>query len=180
MNRIVLLLAVLSLLSCQRSDHMTGFNAEAKPSANQILLSFKLDFAVPSNLEKNLKMFSVAEIKLKLKIFDHDNNLLFFEDISRTIKYDRWNGVYSIKDSYSATNRSFNDYKSVEGQIYEFSNIALTLKKPEFLDMELILNYDFAFRSVDFLQPFKFIEYYVKSDNMQVKNNKKLFYVKNR
>lgn len=178
MNRTILFLLLILLISCDTGDHLSSFKA-THSNNNRLYISFRLSYDVPSNLGKNLKMFSSAEMEINIDISDPDKKTIASQTVYRSIKYDRWNEVYSMKDSFSDNERTFSDFLSMKDILYEFSNIPFDMKSAEYGTKKLCMTYGFTIKSVEFDQPFKFIEFYLKTDNMKSGRNKKYFYVEN-
>lgn len=163
------------LLSCSNYDNTSDCDAFFLPETKKLSLNFILNLKVPDNLEKNLNMFNYSTMYLKLSIFDK-SKLIANKIIERKIKYDRWNNDFIIEDIYLDSEKRYNDFNSFSSNIYIFKNIFFEVNDTK--SRELIVKYDFYLKSLEFLPPFKLIEYDGEFGNIKLKNRKCRIYAK--
>jgi hypothetical protein len=178
MNRFFFIL-LLFLISCEDNNYLKDFKTRFDRNSGKLTASFSLNISIPDNMEKNLKMFSVSSILISAVIYDSDKKIISRNSIQRIVRYDRWNDVFSVKDSYALYTLSYHDYKSMEKSLMAFENVPFVINDEGAVKNFMIIDYDVNVRSVEFPEPFKFIEYYVKSDNIRISNTKYKFYAEN-
>ncbi len=138
-----------------------------------------LNVARPKNLYSTLKMFNYSTIFLDLEIYC-DKTFIGKSPIIRKIKYDRWNDLYLIENSYLYGDIRFKDFDSMFSEIYKFKKIEIAADNNlnGYKNKEFSINYDFYLNSMEFLPPFKIIEYNREFDNIKIKNKSCKLYVK--
>jgi hypothetical protein len=177
MNKVIVFFLIIFLFSCSNKDYTSHINAKISKENKILYLNVELDYPIPKKLQENLKMFSHSNIKLNMKIYNSKNEIIFMNNIERVIKYDRWNNYYTIKDSYLLSEKKFPDFESIRKNINKFENIPFYFNNQEDITNQLMINYDFYLKSVDFIEPFKIIEYNEQLGNIKKMNNKYKFYV---
>jgi len=171
MNKLFFFLLALFFFACTNTNTYQYFNTNLIEKDKILYLDIILNFEIPEKLQSNLKMFSYANIKIKFQVLNNKNKVISIKTIDRVIKYDRWNKIYIIKDSFSFIEKKYDNFISMKNDLYSFNNIPIQLDNLDEVKNNLIIKYDFFLKSVDFLPPFKFIEYNIKFGNIEKKNN---------
>jgi hypothetical protein len=173
------LFSLIILVSCSRHESIKAFKSEILRDENTIYLDIELNYAMPDKLKSNLGMFSYCKQNLNLRILNLNNKLISSFKIERIIKYDRWNNYYLIKDSYNLNERKLLNFEDIKKTINIFNKIPFKYKNSPDITKSMKLEFDYYLKSVDFVEPFKFIEYTKGLGNIKDLNNKYEFYVEN-
>ena len=171
--RIALLIFIITLFSCQKSyyiDELRGNNVNGS-----ITFDLDLNIEIPHELKNNLVRFSYAKINLGATAFQNKkklDNIL----IERTIRYDRWNDMFIIKNSNTLFDARFSNYKDMVKELTLFKD--LRFKRSESSEDKYDIDIDFTLLSTYFPAPLKILEFDKRFGNIKKRNLKFLLYAK--
>jgi hypothetical protein len=169
---------ILILVSCSSHETIKAFKSEISKEEHRIYLDLELNYNVPEKLKSNISMFSYCKLLLNLKLLNSNNKNISNLKIERIIKYDRWNNYYLIKDSYELYEKKLFDFEEVKKTVNVFNRLPFQFQSTGEITDHMKLEYDYYLKSVEFVEPFKFIEYSMGLGNIRDLNNKYEFYVK--
>lgn len=144
---------------------------------NASVIDFTINIKNYSILERNLKMFSTASIKMNLSFFSIGKQLLGTKKIERKIIYDRWNQDFSIKSSYNNRIIKYKYFNDLIKSVFVFDDVKIKFNIPKFKDNVFILYYDFILKSTDLAPPFNLVEYDLRFGNIKKTKQKILLKV---
>jgi hypothetical protein len=117
-------------------------------------------------------MFSYCKMNFNLRILDMQNKIVSGINVERIIRYDRWNNYYLIKDSFNPNERKLLNFEDIAKNINVFNKIPVKFKNASQIKGRMKLEFDYYLKSVDFVEPFKFIEYTMGLGNIRYMNNR--------
>jgi len=164
----------LFILGCSSNVQKVDIEAKLLGKTNQLLLNLSFQMITSQKLESIIKMFNYSTINVNIRI-KSNGNIIANNSIERKIKYDRWNDVFTIEDSYLNVTRKYNNFANLLDDIYIFKNIVFNVEIDK--NKEYILNYDFYLKSIEFVPPFVLIQYNKEFGNIKIKNRSCKFYV---
>lgn len=133
-------------------------------SNEKIIFNVNFNIEPPLKLEENLKKFLYSEIILNIKIYDKDR-VIGKVNIKKMIKFNRWEEEYSIFNLNKNILRKYNSFNELKKNINKFENIEISFFE-KFSSNKLKVNCNYILKSVEFVPPFKFLEFYKNSGNI--------------
>lgn len=155
---------ILFFFSCNRQNDFVYIKEDADGRGG--VIKFDLNIDIPDNLKSNLDRFLEAKIVVNIKIYQKKEMIQNF-DITRSIKYDRWNNVYTIFNSYSMYKIKYYSYSKLISDLSKFEGVPVNINS-DITDGKMVLSYELI--SVNFPPPFKILEFSKRDENIKKKN----------
>ena len=169
-NRCIInIIIILFFFSCNRQSDFVYLKKGIDGQGDVIYFDLKID--IPDNLKSNLDRFLEAKIVVNIKIYQKKILIQNF-DITRSIKYDRWNNIYTIYNSYSMHKIKYYSFSKLIFDLSKFEGVPVNINS-DITEGRMVLSYELI--SVNFPPPFKILEFSKRDENIKKKN--KTYYI---